>query len=196
MTLKSGGWRPSTIGSTTLGDKNPSGISRRTDRRSMPSRRASSSTDRTRPESRSSDHLRARATALSSGRSTRLGLESPSSTIRISTPRLFICMGTSLVRARWLALAPLRSSVGRSGTLIESRIPSRLSSTRSASSASADGAPLSARSLSIHPSVDFRTDGSRFSVDTRLLARLRDCMAVGKHRLGGGRDRTLDLGRG
>jgi hypothetical protein len=149
MTVKSGGWRPSTIASTTLGDKNPSGISRRPDRRSMPSRRASSSTDPMWPEIKSSDHLRARATALSSGRSIRLGLESPSSTIRISTPRLFICMGTNLVRARWLTLAPLRSSVGRSGSLSETRIPSRLSSTRSASSASADGVPLSARSLSI-----------------------------------------------
>jgi hypothetical protein len=41
-TVKSWGWRPSTIVSTILGDKNPSGISRRTDRRSMPSRLASS----------------------------------------------------------------------------------------------------------------------------------------------------------
>ena len=45
----------------------------------MPSRRASSSTDPMWPEIKSSDHLRARATALSSGRSIRLGLESPSS---------------------------------------------------------------------------------------------------------------------
>jgi len=59
-TLKSGGRRLSTIASTTLGDKNPSGINRRTDRRSRPSRLAISSTDRTWPETSSSDHLRAR----------------------------------------------------------------------------------------------------------------------------------------
>ena len=33
MTVKSGGWRPSTIASTSVGDKNPSGNSRRTEQR-------------------------------------------------------------------------------------------------------------------------------------------------------------------
>jgi hypothetical protein len=67
ITLKSGGWRPSTIASTTLGDKNPSGISRRTDRRSMPSRWASSSNRSymagdqvVRPSSSASDRLEQR----------------------------------------------------------------------------------------------------------------------------------------
>jgi hypothetical protein len=109
-----------------------------------------------RPSSSASDRLE-------HGRSIRLGLELSSSTNLISTPRLFICIRTNLARVRWLMLAPLQSSVGRGGTSIETRIPSRLSSTRSTSSASADAAPLSARSLSIHSSVDFRTDGSRFA---------------------------------
>ena len=107
ITLKSGGCRPSTIASTTLGDKNPSGRRRRTDRRSSLSRLAISSTDRAWPEISSSDHLRARATALSMGRSILLGPEPPSSTNRSSTPRRFICSGTNLARLRWLGFTPL-----------------------------------------------------------------------------------------
>ena len=73
--VRSTGWRPSAIASMIRGARNPSGMSRRTERPSIPSRLASSPTDRTLPDTRSSAHLRARATAFSNGRSTRLGLD-------------------------------------------------------------------------------------------------------------------------
>lgn len=72
--------------------------------------------------------------------------ESPSSTIRISTPRRFISIGTNRVRATGPELVASRSSPAWSVSLIESGMPSRLSSTRSVSSASADAASLPERS--------------------------------------------------
>jgi len=60
FTVRSTGWWLSTIASTIRGARNPSGISGRTDRPSIPSRLASSPTDRTLPDTRSSAHLRAR----------------------------------------------------------------------------------------------------------------------------------------
>ena len=86
-TVRSGGWWPSAIASMIRGDRKPSRSNRRTERLSMCSRRAISLTELTCPEISSSAHRRARATALSSGSSTRLGVVSPASTIRVSTPR-------------------------------------------------------------------------------------------------------------
>src|ERR1700686_2365046 len=64
-TVRSGGWWPSAIASMIRGDKKPSRSNRRTERLSMCSRRAISSTELTCPEISSSAHRRARATALS-----------------------------------------------------------------------------------------------------------------------------------
>ena len=70
-TVRSGGWWPSAIASMILGEKKPSRSNRRTERLSRCSRRAISSTELTCPRFSSSVHRRARATALSSGSSTR-----------------------------------------------------------------------------------------------------------------------------
>jgi hypothetical protein len=59
ITVNSGGRRPSAIDSTIRGDRKPSRICRRTDRRSKYSRLASSSTDATVPAISSFDHRRA-----------------------------------------------------------------------------------------------------------------------------------------
>ena len=160
-TLKSGGWRPLSIASTIFGDKNPSGMSRRTDRRSRPSRLTISSADRTWPEMSSPDHLRARATALSNGRSILPGLRSPSSTSRNSIPRRFIRIGTNLVRPRWFSFALFRSLVARSASLSATWMPSRLSATRPTNPASGDEASFFVHRRSIQLWVDLRMDGSR-----------------------------------
>jgi hypothetical protein len=114
-TVRSGGSWPSAIASVICGDRNPNRSNLRTDRLSRCSRHTISSTELTCAEISSSAHRRARATALSTGSSTRLGVVSPASDIRVSTPRRFTCSGISLARAMWRALPP-RSSGLRAAT--------------------------------------------------------------------------------
>ncbi len=131
--VRSTGWRPSAIASTIRGERNPSGIRRRAERPSIPSRLAKSLTERTLPDTSSLAQRLARATAFSKGRSTGTGLDSPSSTIRISTPRRFICIGTSRESIKLTGPVTPDGSAGASGSFSDRWRLSRLSWTRSMS---------------------------------------------------------------
>jgi len=101
-------------------------------------------------------------TAFGNGRSTRLGVESPSSTMHISTPRRFICIGARLESSRLTGLAMSLGSVSASGSFSGMWRLSRPSWTRSMSSPSADAASLLEWRRSIHAWAGLKTDGKRF----------------------------------
>jgi hypothetical protein len=72
------------------------------------------------------DHRYARAVALSSGRSTRVGVVSPSMISRISTPRRFIRIGTNRASASSFGVGVSRPSLDGIGNLMETWMPAAL----------------------------------------------------------------------
>ena len=185
--MRSGGWRPSAIASTIRGDRNPS--------RQQPMHGAAIEFF---PPRYLGDRLHAARDQVlrpPAGAGDRFeqgqidpaaAVASPSSTMRISTPRRFICIGTNLVRTMWSGGAPFCSSAGGIGSLSVTRMPSRLRSVRSIRSASAAAASrLAAQPLTPRLSgLEDRRQPMR--VDAGLLDRLRDGIAVGEDLSGGG----------
>ena len=106
--------------------------------------------------------------------------------MRISTPRRFICIGTNLVRTMWRGCAPFCSSAGGIGTLsVDSDAVAAELGPLNQVGERRCGFTLGAQPLT--PRLSGLQDRRQpMRVDAGLLDRLRDGIAVGENRLGGG----------